>query len=66
MECPVRTLLGDNLRDRDNLSTKDKRPVSGVSVIRRFTYVRLLPCVLLTLAAKLCTISAQGKRLLIT
>ena len=29
-------IFGDNLRDRDNLSTMDKRPVPNVSVIRRF------------------------------
>ncbi len=34
----------DNLRDRDNLSTKDKRPVPNVSVIRRFTCTKFMPC----------------------
>ena len=34
--------FGNNLRDRDNLSTKDKRPVRNVSVIRRFHCILML------------------------
>ncbi len=36
-EAPIDLLIYFYLRDRDKLSTKDKRPVPNVSVIRSFT-----------------------------
>ena len=38
-----------NLRDRDNLSTMDKRPVPNVSIVRRFHCIQ-------------CTITTNGAK----